>query len=85
MICVSPLILGKHSMMFQLYQRVRIQLVFISPEALVGNRRWRDMLRSKAYQDNLVAFVIDEAHCVKKWQVTSLVFLFIYLYSSFFN
>ena len=42
-----------------------VQLVFISLEALIGNRRWRDMLSSKVYQENLVAFVVNEAQCVK--------------------
>ena len=43
------------------------QLVFLSPEALLTNDTWRDMLLSPVYQENLVAVVIDEAHCVKKW------------------
>ena len=25
------------------------------------------MLSNKVYRDNLVAFVVDEAHCIKKW------------------
>ena len=45
----------------------RFQLVYISPEALLTNDTWRDMLQSLVYQQNLVAFVVDEAHCVKKW------------------
>ena len=28
-----------------------------------------EMLLSKLYKDNLIALVIDEAHCVKMWQV----------------
>ena len=43
------------------------QLVYISPESLLGDNRWREMLRSDVYQKHLVAFCIDEAHCVKKW------------------
>lgn len=45
----------------------RCQVVYISPENLIINLRWREMLRSKVYQDNLVAFVVDEVHSVKKW------------------
>ena len=43
------------------------QLVFMSPESLLTNETWRDMLTSPVYQEHLVAVVIDEAHCVKKW------------------
>ena len=45
----------------------KYQLVYLSPEALLTNVTWRDMLQSPVYQQNLVALVIDEAHCVKKW------------------
>ena len=43
------------------------QLLFFSPEQLLGNLEWRDMLLSPVYVNNLVGFVVDEAHCVKKW------------------
>ena len=42
------------------------QLVFISSEAILS-RRWRKKLLSDVYQTNLIAIVIDKAHCVKKW------------------
>ena len=45
----------------------KYQLVFLSPEALLTNPMWRDMLQSPVYHSNLVALVVDEAHCVKKW------------------
>lgn len=45
----------------------KYELVFLSPEALLKNMTWRGMLESEMYQENLVAFVVDEAHCVKKW------------------
>ncbi len=44
-----------------------VQLVFISPEALLRNRTYRSMLLSRAYKQHLVALVVDEAHCVKTW------------------
>ena len=47
--------------------RGHYQIVFISPESMLRQLIWREMLRNEVYQENLVAFVIDEAHCVEKW------------------
>lgn len=44
-----------------------VQLVYISPESLLHNIKFRKMLLSAPYRENLVALVIDEAHCVKTW------------------
>ena len=41
----------------------RFRIVFISPEQLLGLKKWRDMLRSEVYQKSLTAF---GAQCVKK-------------------
>ena len=41
-------------------------LVFISPEQLLTKWCWREVLHSELYL-NMMAFVVDEAHCVKKW------------------
>ena len=41
--------------------RVRVcqaQLVYISPEQLLQNLQWQEMLHSDVYQHNLAAFVI---------------------------
>ena len=43
------------------------QLIFISPESLLDNVQWRDVLLTDVYQNNLVCIAIDEAHCVSKW------------------
>jgi len=45
----------------------RVQLVYISPENLLGNARFRAMMLSDCYQRRLRALVVDEAHCVKLW------------------
>ena len=45
----------------------QVQLMYISPESLLTNHLWRELLRSDVYRENLVAFVVDEAHCVKQW------------------
>ena len=42
------------------------QVIFISPEALLGTE-WRNMLTTAVYRTNLIGFVVDEAHCIKKW------------------
>ena len=44
-----------------------IQLVFITPESIIENILFRNMLLSKPYIEKLVALVVDEAHCVKLW------------------
>ena len=43
------------------------QLVYMSPEALLTDEFCRDMLVNPVYRRNLVGFIVDEAHCVKKW------------------
>ena len=45
----------------------KIELVFISPENILCNSSYRNMLRSSEYKDKLVAVAVDEAHCVKTW------------------
>jgi len=44
-----------------------LQLLYISPENLLNNKRYRSMLLSPQYSKNMVALVVDEAHCVKTW------------------
>ena len=43
------------------------QLVYISPEKLINTPGYRRMLLQQAYKDNLIAMVIDEAHCIQTW------------------
>ena len=43
------------------------ELIYISPESLLTDKQWRHHLAGPFIQKNLVAFVIDEAHCIKKW------------------
>ena len=44
-----------------------IQLVYISPESLLCNSHFRNMLLSENYKRKLRALVVDEAYCVKLW------------------
>ena len=41
-------------------------IVFAHPEALLSEEG-QGLMASKVYQDNVVACVIDEAHCVEIW------------------
>ena len=43
------------------------QLVYITPELLITGSVWRKMLVGEVYSERLRAFIIDEAHTVKKW------------------
>ena len=43
------------------------QLVYFTPELLLDNKHWRRLLCSELYTNLLKGFVVDEAHCVKKW------------------
>ena len=45
----------------------RYQVLFISPESLLCNPQWRNILLSNVYQENLVCVAVDEAHCIPKW------------------
>lgn len=45
----------------------RFQVLFFSPECLLTRLDWRDVLFSSIFQDQLIAFIVDEAHCVKQW------------------
>ncbi len=51
------------------HKKGNYQIIFISPEALFVSTEWRNVLSSDVFRNNLVGFVIDEAHCVKKWLV----------------
>ena len=44
-----------------------VQLLYVSPESILSNPQWRDMLLLPVYQKNFVALVVDEAHCITMW------------------
>ena len=50
-------------------QKGQVQLLYSSPESILCNPQWRDMLQLEVYQRNLVAIVVDEAHCITMWLV----------------
>ena len=56
------------------------QVVFFTPEMLMGKKRWRQMLLNDVYSSRLRVFVVDEAHTIKKivsLSITVFVCLFI--------
>ena len=59
------------SVMMQI-EHGEFQMIFISPEALFRGTVWRRLLCTDIYRENLVAFVVDEAHCIKNWYVITL-------------
>lgn len=50
-------------------ERGECSLVYTSPESLLANSRWRNMLSSDIYKNNLVGIVVDEAHCISHWNI----------------
>ncbi len=49
----------------------RYHIVFTHPESFISTKYGRELLTTKIYQDNVVAIVIDEAHCILDWLVLS--------------
>ena len=45
----------------------RFSHLYSCPEAIVSADRWRQLLADKPLSEQVVAIVIDEAHCVYKW------------------
>ena len=61
---------GSEQRQQSVYQSIRagqVQLVYVTPEAIVDSSFHRSMLLETVWRENLVAFVIDEAHCIKTW------------------
>ena len=69
---LSAAFCGSHQEDQETLDRIRAgcyQLVYITPEALVNNTVYRNMLLESVWQDNLIAYVIYESHCIKTWWV----------------
>ncbi|CAB4010341.1 Werner syndrome ATP-dependent helicase-like [Paramuricea clavata] len=45
----------------------KFSIVLASPEAIVDNTKWRNMLQEPLFQENIFGLVTDEAHVVPKW------------------
>ena len=47
----------------------KVQLVYISPDNILTNHRFRNMIHGTQYQKNMKALVVDEVQCIKLWYV----------------
>ena len=56
-------------------KRREYQLLYITPELLIGRSEWRKLLLGDVYRNQLVAFIVDEAHTVKKFIMVRFNFL----------
>lgn len=46
-----------------------VSIVYTSPESLLGNGRWINIISSDVYRENLIGIIVDEAHCISHWRV----------------
>ena len=61
------LLLGKSLVSNIAVVRGDYQLLYLTPECLLQELSLRELFRSTVYRENLVAFVVDEAHCIDAW------------------
>ncbi len=43
------------------------QIIYFTPEMILGKKKWRQMLLSEVYSSRLRAFIVDETHTIIKW------------------
>ena len=45
----------------------QVSIVYGSPETLVGNAKWRNILQNDVFRQRLVGLAVDEVHTVVQW------------------
>ena len=45
----------------------QVSIVYGSPETLVGNAKWRNILQNDVFRRRLVGLAVDEVHTVVQW------------------
>lgn len=58
---------GQEEANFQQIIKGEMNIVYSSPEAMLANDQWRDMVCSVIYQQSVIAVAVDEAHCITHW------------------
>ena len=48
-------------------QKGEVQLPYTSPESILCNPQWRELLHLQVYRDKMVGLIIDESHCIAMW------------------
>ena len=48
-----------------IFKADKYQLLFFSPQSLIRNFLWIEVLSSKLHKQSLLTFAVDEAHCIK--------------------
>uniref|UniRef100_A0A8W8N9U5 DNA 3'-5' helicase n=2 Tax=Magallana gigas TaxID=29159 RepID=A0A8W8N9U5_MAGGI len=51
--------------------KMECDFLFGSPEALLGDRKWRERLQTPEYQRKIKLIVVDEAHTIVQWGIGS--------------
>ena len=64
---ITAAILGKDEDDDEAMLACDVQYVFASPEHLLGDAKWRTMIKSAGDNGYLNLFVIDEAHLILQW------------------
>ena len=58
---------NQHSSVLRDIEQGKVTFVFMSPESTLASEKWRNVLASDVYQENLIGIVVDEVHCVTEW------------------
>ena len=67
---ISSVYVGDTSCSWEKFIEGEFHLIFIRPESLYSRgSTWRSKIKSDLYQQRICAFVIDEAHLIKKWYI----------------
>ncbi|VDI74708.1 ATP-dependent DNA helicase RecQ [Mytilus galloprovincialis] len=72
--------IGKNVSENEVIEQGKYDFVFGSPEVLVGDTKWREILKSDVYQKHMALIVVDETHTV----VVMSIFINIFFVDSLF-